>query len=348
MTELEDKKSFDERSREHNETAKYLSSVIGNNLSLWICCAIPFLTVLFVWVDTSLPKLGMALLGEGVPVILLMVIGERLMVGIGARSGKTDGEYLSFCGRYSQAKDETIAGYGRMRASAFCEWYIEKEFWETRRKKIRKLRMNPREFDEKIQHMSKKQLLSKFGIGPRFFGVLNIKRLEYIYLTPDMIFDEETGAGQRGMGESGDEHVYRKTWGLKGILIAAITAACSVSIAMTLVSDPSWHRVLYTVIKLLVILYRMARGFNDGAQAYNKVEVAHKKQQIKFLQLYQEYCDNGGDKIGEVSAELGAHDHVIASESARDSKLHTPSSGDLRGACIRSPKQRGHHFAPMP
>ena len=321
MTEME--KGFEQRTKERNDAAKYVSSVIGNNLSFWICCAIPFLTILFVWVDTSLPKLGMAMLGEGLPVILLMVIGERLMVGIGARSGKTDQEFMSICERYGGIKKNVIAVCGRMRASDFCEWYIGKEFEETRRKKIRRLRMSPQEYDEKVQRMTKRQLVTRFGIGPRFWGVLNIKRLEYIYLTPDMIFDEENGANLRGMGESGDEHVYRKTWGFKGILIAVITAACSVSIAMTLVSDPSWHRVLYTVIKLLVILYRMARGFNDGAQAYNKIEVMHKKQQIKFLDLYREYCEeNGGVKQIEVSPKLNIEDHDHASEGQRDGELH--------------------------
>lgn len=323
MIDME-KKGYEEKSREHNETAKYVSSVIGNNLSFWICCAIPFLTILFVWVDTSLPKLGMALLGEGLPVILLMVIGERLMVGIGARSGKTDREYVKICEQYEGIKGGVLQVCGRFKATDFCEWYIEEEYKETRRKRIRKLRISPQEFDDRVQHMKTGQLLSRFGLGPRFWGILNVKRLEYIYLTPDMIFDEDTGTNQRGMGESGDEHVYRKTWGLKGILIAVITAACSVSIAMTLVSDPSWHRVLYTVIKLLVILYRMARGFNDGAQAYNKVEVAHKKQQIKFLELYDEFCNmrNGGEQPIEVSPELGTHDHDTASESQRDGELH--------------------------
>lgn len=325
MIDME-KKGYEEKTREHNETAKYISSIIGNNLSFWICCAIPFLTILFVWVDTSLPKLGMALLGEGLPVVILMVIGERLMVGIGARSGKTDRDYIKMCSTYAERKNSVIALCGRMRASAFCEWYIEEEYRETRRKRIRKLRISPQEFDERVQHMTRGQLISRFGLGPRFFGVLNIKRLEYIYLTPDMIFDEDSGGGQRGMGESGDECVYRKTWGFKGILIAVITAACSVSIAMTLVSDPSWHRVLYTVIKLLVILYRMARGFNDGAQAYNKIEVSHKKQQVKFLELYQEYCnENGGVKQSEVSPELDAPDRVGSEARERDGELHAPA-----------------------
>lgn len=320
---MEMDKGYEQRAEERNDAAKYVSSIIGNNLSFWICCAIPFLTILFVWVDTSLPKLGMALLGEGLPVILLMVIGERLMVGIGARSGKTDREYVNICDQYGGIKQAVITACGRMRASAFCEWYIEREFEETRRKMIRRLRINPQEYEDKVRHMTKGQLLTKFGIGPRFWLVMNIRRLEYIYLTPDMIFDEDTAANQRGMGESGDEHVYRKTWGVKGILIAAITAACSVSIAMTLVSDPSWNRVLYTVIKLLVILYRMARGFNDGAQAYNKVEVLHKRQQIKFLDLYKEYCEeNGGVKPIEVSPELCIDDHDDASESQRDGELH--------------------------
>ena len=316
-------KTYEEKSRERNEASKYLSSVIGNNLSFWLCCAIPFLTILFVWVDTSLPKLGWALLGEGLPVVLLMVIGERLMVGIGAKSGKTDEAFLNTCLLYRTNKKKTLQSCGRMRAYDFCEWYTEKEYQETFRKNCRKMRISPEDYKERICKMKPGQLIMKYGLGPRLFGILNLARLDYIYLTPDMIFDEETDGKQRGIGESGEERVYKKTWGVKGIFMAAVTAACSVSIAMTLVKDPSWHRVLYTVIKVVVILYRMARGFNDGAMAFNKVEVARKNQQIKFLGLYFEYCEEkGGVRINEVSPELDAPDHLGSEASERDGELH--------------------------
>lgn len=285
MTTLE----YEKRSEERNEAAKYLSSVIGNNLSFWLCCAIPFLAIMFIWVDTSLPQLGWALLGEGIPVVLLMVIGERLMIGIGAKTGKTDKGFMLVCDDFTKKKDSVIQSCGRMAASEFCEWYIVQEFRETFTRRLRKLHLS----EDEYRGLTGGKLMDavlRLGVGRRFFGYLNLCRLDYIALTPDMMFDEETEGKQRGLGESGDERVYAKTWGAKGILVAVITAACSVSVAMTVVSDISWYRVLYTALKVMVILYRMARGFNDGVTAFNRVEVAHKKRQIMFLGLYEEYC----------------------------------------------------------
>ena len=91
--------------RGQNEIVSYLSAQIGNNLIFWLCCAVPFIAIALIWVDTSLPQLGLALLGEGLPVVFLMIVSERLTVIVGAKNGKNDPKYLAAKAKYENERE---------------------------------------------------------------------------------------------------------------------------------------------------------------------------------------------------------------------------------------------------
>ena len=319
--------------RGQNEIVSYLSAQIGNNLIFWLCCSVPVIAIMLIWVDTSLPKLGWTLLGEGLPVVFLMIISERLTVIVGAKNGKTDKRYLDARTKYENEKERVVSKCGRMRAPAFCAWYIDHEYSEEFARRLRKLRLSKEEFESlKAEKILKR--LRALGTK-RLIEFQMLLRMDYINLTPDMLFDEESVNKERGLGQSGEEKVHEKTWGLKGIIISLVSAACTISIALSLTKDPSWIRVLYTIAKVFAILYRMARGLNDGTEAYTRTEVKHKDQQTKFLGLYDEFCNmeekKGADKISvnEVPRELGNPNHEGTGASPTDRELHAVAGADL-------------------
>lgn len=318
--------------RGQNEIVSYLSAQIGNNLIFWLCCAVPFIAIALIWVDTSLPQLGLALLGEGLPVVFLMIVSERLTVFVGAKNGKNDPKYLAAKTKYENEKERVVSKCGRMRAPAFCTWYINHEYHEEFERRLRKLRISREEFES----LKAQKILKRLGaLGTkRLIEFQMLLRMDYINLTPDMLFDEESVNKERGLGQSGEEKVHEKTWGLKGIIISLVSAACTISIALSLTKDPSWLRVLYTIAKVFAILYRMARGLNDGTEAYTRTEVKHKGQQTKFLGLYDEFCNmeekKGADTYSrEVPREFGNPNHEGAGASPTDRELHATASANI-------------------
>jgi hypothetical protein len=79
-----------------------------------------------------------------------------------------------------------------------------------------------------------------------------------------------------------------------------------VTIAITLTEDLTFARVVYTAFKLTMLLFRMAKGFDRGARAYNTVEVRQLKAKTNYLQQYEKFVNEKmylklGGKYGDMS-----------------------------------------------
>jgi hypothetical protein len=72
-------------------------------------------------------------------------------------------------------------------------------------------------------------------------------------------------------------------------------------------------RVIYTIFKVSMMLYRMYCGYMRGVKAFGTIEPIHLQAKIKYLYLYLEYLakekandtntsDSGGRRV---EAELG-------------------------------------------
>ena len=75
---------------------------------------------------------------------------------------------------------------------------------------------------------------------------------------------------------------------------------------VTLTSDITIARVIYTVFKLTMLLFRMAKGYDRGARAYNTVEVMQLKAKTNYLRQYVRFMEDKiylkfGDKYGDIS-----------------------------------------------
>jgi hypothetical protein len=76
------------------------------------------------------------------------------------------------------------------------------------------------------------------------------------------------------------------------VLSAIFTGLLTVSVAITLTSDISLARVVYTAFKLVVLLYRMAAGYNLGAKAYNRIEVGQIQAKCNYLRQYIRFVED--------------------------------------------------------
>ena len=71
-------------------------------------------------------------------------------------------------------------------------------------------------------------------------------------------------------------------------------------------TDVTMARVIYTVFKLTMLLFRMAKGYDRGAKAYNTIEVRQLKAKINYLKQYIKFVKDKiylklGDKYGDIS-----------------------------------------------
>jgi hypothetical protein len=64
------------------------------------------------------------------------------------------------------------------------------------------------------------------------------------------------------------------------------TGLLTVTVAVTLTKDITFARVLYTLFKLIMLLFRMAKGYDRGARAYNTVEVRQYRARANYLRQY--------------------------------------------------------------
>ena len=299
---------FTERQREHNKRAKEWTRIFGANLSLCICIMIPALLIGFIWTDASLPRLGMGLICDGILTVFLFFLAEYSMIRIGMDGGRLDDDYVKYHREYIELT-KAIRERGVALMYPFCEWQIELEYETAVKERLRSIRVPYTEWKESYRHMELEELKEALGVK-KAVRVLAVNAMLPIELTPDMILtDGRKRAGRGGISESGEDYVERKKKSWRHILIGALTAIFTISVALTLTQDVSFARVLYTVVKLTALLFRMASGYNSGAKAYNTVEVLHIQSKLALEYSYIEYLDkrlyeNFGDRYGDVSQIL--------------------------------------------
>ena len=75
---------------------------------------------------------------------------------------------------------------------------------------------------------------------------------------------------------------------------------------LTLTDDITFARIMFTAVKLVVLLSRMATGYAIGAKAYNTVEVRRLSTKNNYLRQYLQFIKNKtylkiGDEYGDIS-----------------------------------------------
>lgn len=287
----------------YNISSKTFIHVIGANISLFVCLLLPILLIGFIWTDIGSPTIDVSLVSEGVVTVALLIIGQTMMMQIGASGGKLDTDYITERKNF----DDLVAkvnDVGTMFMSVFCEWQIDVEMHQAVASRLRYLRFTPNDF-EKVKGLPYQDLVKKYG-RTKAQKIVELIKLDPIELNDAvLLFDNNNAYSRGGVPISGEEYIHKKSHSVSMVLSALFAGLVTVSVAITLTSDISFSRVMYTALKLVVLLYRMARGYDVGAKAYNTVEVKQLKAKNTYLRQYLRFVEDKtylkfGDKYGDI------------------------------------------------
>jgi hypothetical protein len=89
----------------------------------------------------------------------------------------------------------------------------------------------------------------------------------------------------------------------------------TVSVAISLTADLTFARVMYTAFKVVVLLFRMARGYDRGARAYHTVETRQFQAKSNYLRLYIRFVEEKaylrvGDKYEDLKCFINEDNEI--------------------------------------
>lgn len=311
MSELqrmeEPRDRFKDFQNNYNSTTKTVARLLSTNMILFVCLLLPVFLIGTVWTDFGAPEFSIKFVSEGIVTVGLFIVGESLMMRVGADGGKLDPEYTT-------ARDELAAlidkanGVGTMLMGIFCEWQVDLELKQATEVRLRRLKMTSEEL-ESAKKMPRKQIIKKYGKlkAMRMFEYYNLEPIELneSVLMYDDAFDKSRG----GVPLGGDSFLKKKMLSWQMMISCAFTGLVTVSVVMTLTADANFSRVMYTVFKLIILLFRMVLGYNTGAKAYNTVEARQLKAKSHYLREYLRFVEDKtylkiGDKYGDVACYI--------------------------------------------
>ena len=294
MAELEKipepKDKFGEFQKKYNFATKSVARLLGTNVALFVCILLPVLLIGFIWTDFGIPTIGTKFVSEGIVTVALFVIGEIMMSKIGSDGGKLDPDYVDARKEFDALTDRVNA-IGTTFMNLFCDWQIDIEMEHATLTRLRSMRLTTSDWD-KLKDLTKDELVARYG-KKKAKDIMALKELEPIELNEAILLYDGSlsGFARGGVPISGEGYLHKKTHSPQMILSAIFTGLLTVSVAITLTQDISWARVVYTAFKLVVLLYRMAVGYNLGAKAYNSIEVGQLRAKCNYLRQYIRFID---------------------------------------------------------
>lgn len=311
MSELqrmeEPRDRFKDFQNNYNSTTKTVARLLSTNMILFVCLLLPVFLIGTVWTDFGAPEFSIKFVSEGIVTVGLFIVGESLMMRVGSDGGKLDPEYTTARDELATLIDKAN-GVGTMLMGIFCEWQVDLELKQATEVRLRRLKMTPEEL-ESAKKMSRKQIIKKYGKlkAMRMFEYYNLEPIELneSVLMYDDAFDKSRG----GVPLGGDSFLKKKMLSWQMVISCAFTGLVTVSVVMTLTADANFSRVMYTVFKLIILLFRMVLGYNTGAKAYNTVEARQLKAKSHYLREYLRFVEDKtylkiGDKYGDVACYI--------------------------------------------
>lgn len=328
------KKKFTEYQQDYNLYSKSIVHILCTNISLFLCMLLPFLLIGFIWTDFGTPKVDLKLISDGIVTIALFVIGETMMMRVGASGGKLDSEYTKAKGDLDSILT-SVHDIGTMLLPVFCEWQIDCEMKQAITTRLRYLRFTKEDW-EKVKNVPYKVLVRKYGVK-KAKRIVELNKLEPVELNEAiLLFNNGNAFARGGVPESGEEYIDKKTHSPKMVMSAIFAGLLTVSVAITLTSDISFSRVMYTAFKVVILLYRMAEGYSIGAKAYNTVEVKQLSARSNYLRQYIKFINGKmylkiGDKYGDISCFIPdepeeTHETEEAVETVAEEPADTPTN----------------------
>lgn len=301
-----------DRQREINHRQKAMAKMLGENLASYACVAIIIVLISFIWTDIGIFVNLTSFLTDAALTVVLYVLADVCMTKAGTAGGKLSDDYTLLHGDYLKLRTRVVeAGISLM--DDFCEWQAEREYESRVRKLCKRYKVDYDEFTRVYSNLRVEDLKTMLTKG-ELAKVVALRQIDRIELTPDILLTDGKVRDERGgVPISGEEYAEKHSTGAGHIFMTAAFAIVAAVPAFSLTQDASWGRVIYTIFKVSVLLFRMWCGYMRGAKAFNTVEPTHLQGKIKYLNLYLEYLakekanDTNTSDSGSrrVEAELG-------------------------------------------
>lgn len=285
--------------KEFNKRQKSVAKMVGENLASYACVAIIIVLISFIWTDIGLAISLTSFLTDAAVTVVLYVLADFCMTKAGTNGGKLSDDYINLHDDYLKLRKQVVES-GITLMEGFCEWQAEREYESRMRKLCKRYKIDYEEFKSSYSKARIEDLQGKLTKS-EIAKVVALRQIERIELTPDILLtDGKVKDECGGIPISGEEYAEKHTTGAGHIAMTAAFAIVAAVPVFTLTQDMSIGRVIYTVFKVSMMLYRMYCGYTRGAKAYNTVEPIHLQAKIKYLHLYIEYCNNLKTKDSEV------------------------------------------------
>lgn len=317
--------------KKYNVTQKRIAYIIGKNLTLFVCMLVPLLLIGFVWTDFGAIVLGPKIFSDGVLTVALFVVGEIMMTRLGADGGKMDADYLASKSEFDSLA-RRVGEVGSMLLGVFCDWQIDVEMEQAIHFRLRMLRMTPKMWEE-VRHLPPDELEARFGKhrAKKMIEIISLKPIELNEAI--LLYNGEYYTARGGVPESGEAYIHKKRHIIGTVLACIFTGLLTVSVVVTLTSDITIARVIYTVFKLTMLLFRMAKGYDRGARAYNTVEARQFKAKSNYLRQYIRFVEDKlylklGDKYGDISCFVNDVETKPESEKATEATTENTTTNE--------------------
>ncbi len=293
--------------KRYNITSKGFAYIVGKNLTLFICMLVPFLLIGFVWTDFGPVAVGPKLLSDGILTVALFVVGEVMMTKLGSDGGKLDGEYIKAKSEYDDLVIK-VGEVGSLLMGVFCDWQIDLEMRQAVNTRLRVLRMTPAMWNE-VKDLPYEELERRFGRS-KAKKLVEIRTLKPIELNEAILLYDGDKSARGGVPVSAEDYLKSRTHFIKTLIACIFTGLLTVTVVVTLTQDITFARVLYTLFKLVMLLFRMAKGYDRGARAYNTIEVKQYRARSNYLRQYITFIRDKiylkiEDKYGDIAQFVG-------------------------------------------
>lgn len=284
----ESTKKVEDFQKQYNINSKNIAYLIGKNLTLFVCMLLPLLMVGFIWTEFGNVIFQTKTIVDAILTVTLFTVGEIMMTRLGTDGGKMDEEYTEAKGVFEEFLEKTL-NIGTIFMGVFCDWQIDVELEQAVKTRLRQLKMTNKQFDE-IKDYTPSQLNKRYG-KRKAKKLQAIIDLEPIELNESILLYNGEYDLRGGVPENGEEYIHEKKHMITTIISCIFTGLLTVTVAVTLTTDITFARVVYTIFKLTMLLFRMAKGYERGAKAYNTIEVKNLKVRTNYLRQYIKFVE---------------------------------------------------------
>ena len=278
------------------EKAKGIGSWLASNLLPILAFLVPAVMIFSAFFDIKLVG-GMRIAQNGLFLVAEILIGERVTLLQGSKSGKLDKDLIAAEDKYHAVLEKvTVAGITRL--SEFCEAEAKDEFPKAKHDMISACGLTDDQYEE-YASMSWLRLAFKFGAA-RGTEIYHIRKLKPIVLSESMLLCESLGHyRRRQITESGDEIVARSTFSAQSIMTGIFTAVFFAAIMPVVKNGITLADISYVAIVLVCLLWRMALGYFNGYRAQAVGQRKSLETKVVFLNRYLEYLDKPAEEAGK-------------------------------------------------